>query len=149
MTSPQLPSTGVDALAGLPASYADHLLPLWTSAKGAHFQPVTEHAITRTLTLPRVLLDRNRARSWPRSPKTGTRRMFSIAGFVVMRRSSVLVNIARGDLVDSDALVAAPATGEITGAGLNLPVLSRCSTAICCGRCRTRSSPGTGRIRLR
>ncbi len=188
----QLPYAGVDAFAGLLASYADRPLPLWTSAKGAYSQPVAEHALTLTLALLRVIPERVRATSWPKGPKTGsslfglsivivgaggiavelirllepfgahvtivrrsagevagaertvtsdrlrevlpdadvvviaaastadTRRMFSGTEFAVMKRSSVLVNIARGDLVDSDALVAALATGEIAGAGLDV-----------------------------
>ena len=188
----QLPYAGVDAFAGLLASYADRPLPLWTSAKGAYSQPVAEHALTLTLALLRVIPERVRATSWPKGPKTGTslfglsivivgaggiavelirllepfgahvtivrrsagdvagaertvtsdrlrevlpfadvvviaaastagtRRMFSSAEFAVMKRSSVLVNIARGDLVDSDALVAALAMGEIAGAGLDV-----------------------------
>ncbi len=188
----QLPYAGVDAFAGLLASYADRPLPLWTSAKGAYSQPVAEHALTLTLALLRVIPERVRATSWPMGPKTGsslfgvsivivgaggiavelirllepfgahvtivrrsagevagaertvtsdrlrevlpdadvvviaaastadTRRMFSGTEFAVMKRSSVLVNIARGDLVDSDALVAALATGEIAGAGLDV-----------------------------
>ena len=188
----QLPYAGVDAFAGLLASYADRPLPLWTSAKGAYSQPVAEHALTLTLALLRVIPERVRATSWPMGPKTGsslfgvsivivgaggiavelirllepfgahvtivrrsagevagaertvtsdrlrevlpdadvvviaaastagTRRMFSSTEFAVMKRSSVLVNIARGDLVDSDALVAALATGEIAGAGLDV-----------------------------
>ena len=188
----QLPYAGVDAFAGLLASYADRPLPLWTSAKGAYSQPVAEHALTLTLALLRVIPERVRATSWPKGPKTGsslfglsivivgaggiavelirllepfgahvtivrrsagevagaertvtsdrlrevlpdadvvviaaastagTRRMFSSTEFAVMKRSSVLVNIARGDLVDSDALVAALATGEIAGAGLDV-----------------------------
>ena len=188
----QLPYAGVDAFAGLLASYADRPLPLWTSAKGAYSQPVAEHALTLTLALLRVIPERVRATSWPMGPKTGsslfgvsivivgaggiavelirllepfgahvtivrrsagdvagaertvtsdrlrevlpdadvvviaaastagTRRMFSSTEFAVMKRSSVLVNIARGDLVDSDALIAALATGEIAGAGLDV-----------------------------
>ena len=188
----QLPFAGVDAFAGLLASYADRPLPLWTSAKGAYSQPVAEHALTLALALLRVIPERVRATSWPRGPKTGTslfglsivivgaggiaielirllepfgvhvtivrrragdvsgaersvtserlrevlpcadlvviaaastagtRRMFSSAEFAVMKRSALLVNIARGDLIDSDALLEALATGEIAGAGLDV-----------------------------
>jgi len=37
-----------------------------------------------------------------------------------MKPSAVLVNIARGALIDTDALVAALAAGEIDGAGLDV-----------------------------
>ena len=188
----QLPFAGVDAFAGLLASYADRPLPLWTSAKGAYSQPVAEHALTLALALLRVIPERVRATSWPSGPKTGTSlfglsvvivgaggiavelirllepfrvqvtivrrsagdvpgaersvtserlrevlpdadlvviaaastagtwRMFSSAEFALMKRSAVLVNIARGDLIDSDALLVALATGEIAGAGLDV-----------------------------
>ena len=38
----------------------------------------------------------------------------------LMKRSAVLVNIARGALIDTDALVAALSAGEIAGAGLDV-----------------------------
>lgn len=50
----------------------------------------------------------------------GTRRMFSSAEFAVMKSSAVLVNIARGDIIDSDALLEALATRQIAGAGLDV-----------------------------
>ena len=49
-----------------------------------------------------------------------TAKMFGAAQFAAMKPSSVLVNIARGALVDTDALVAALAAGEIDGAGLDV-----------------------------
>jgi len=49
-----------------------------------------------------------------------TAKMFGAAEFAAMKPSAVLVNIARGALVDTDALVAALAAGEIDGAGLDV-----------------------------
>ena len=49
-----------------------------------------------------------------------TAKMFGARQFAAMKPSAVLVNIARGALVDTDALVAALAAGEIDGAGLDV-----------------------------
>ena len=49
-----------------------------------------------------------------------TAKMFGAREFAAMKSTSVLVNIARGALVDTDALVAALAAGEIDGAGLDV-----------------------------
>jgi phosphoglycerate dehydrogenase-like enzyme len=49
-----------------------------------------------------------------------TANMFGAAEFSAMKQSAVLVNIARGALVDTDALVGALAAGEIEGAGLDV-----------------------------
>lgn len=49
-----------------------------------------------------------------------TAKMFGAAEFAAMKTSAVLVNIARGALIDTDALVAALAAGEIDGAGLDV-----------------------------
>lgn len=48
-----------------------------------------------------------------------TRALMSDAEFDVMRPSAVLVNIARGKLIDDDALVRALQSGRIAGAGLD------------------------------
>lgn len=50
----------------------------------------------------------------------GTASMFSTAEFAAMKSSAVLVNIARGALVDTDALVTALESGEIASAGLDV-----------------------------
>lgn len=50
----------------------------------------------------------------------GTSKLIGEAELAVMKPGSVLVNIARGGLVDTDALVAALAEGRILGAGLDV-----------------------------
>ena len=54
----------------------------------------------------------------PLAPET--RHLMGAAQFARMRRSAVLVNIARGGLVDTDALVAALGNGTIASAGLDV-----------------------------
>ncbi len=54
----------------------------------------------------------------PSTPET--HHMMSSPQFKVMKRSSIFVNIARGKLVDQDALVAALRDGTIAGAGLDV-----------------------------
>jgi phosphoglycerate dehydrogenase-like enzyme len=49
-----------------------------------------------------------------------TRSMFGAEEFAAMKSSAVLVNIARGALIDTDALVAALETGQIASAGLDV-----------------------------
>lgn len=51
---------------------------------------------------------------------TGTAKMFGAAEFAAMKKTAVLVNIARGGLVDTDALVEALDADEIWGAGLDV-----------------------------
>jgi len=51
---------------------------------------------------------------------TGTKSMFGTAEFAAMKNTAVLVNIARGALVDTDALVVALESGEIASAGLDV-----------------------------
>jgi lactate dehydrogenase-like 2-hydroxyacid dehydrogenase len=54
----------------------------------------------------------------PGSPQT--HHMIGTAVFRAMRRSGHLINIARGDIVDEGALIAALEAGEIAGAGLDV-----------------------------
>ena len=49
-----------------------------------------------------------------------TRGLIGVAELAAMRPSGFLVNVARGDVVDEDALIAALETGRIAGAGLDV-----------------------------
>lgn len=49
-----------------------------------------------------------------------TKAMFGAAEFAACKRGAVLVNIARGDMVDQDALIAALADGQIASAFLDV-----------------------------
>ncbi|MBT1672855.1 D-isomer specific 2-hydroxyacid dehydrogenase family protein [Curtobacterium flaccumfaciens pv. flaccumfaciens] len=51
---------------------------------------------------------------------SGTAKLFGEEQFRIMKPSARLVNIARGGLVDTDALVAALRTGEIAAVGLDV-----------------------------
>lgn len=50
----------------------------------------------------------------------GTTRLIGAEELAVMKKSAVLVNVARGGLVDTDALAEALASGAIAGAGLDV-----------------------------
>lgn len=54
----------------------------------------------------------------PSTPET--RRMIGRAELAVCKPDALLINVARGDLVDSDALLAALRAGKIGGAGLDV-----------------------------
>jgi phosphoglycerate dehydrogenase-like enzyme len=51
---------------------------------------------------------------------TGTHHLFGASEFQAMKKSAVLVNIARGELIDTNALVEALRFGEIAAAGLDV-----------------------------
>ena len=51
---------------------------------------------------------------------TGTAKLIGAEQLAALKPSAVLVNIARGALIDTDALVAALAAGRIVGAGLDV-----------------------------
>lgn len=54
-------------------------------------------------------------------PQTAeTEHLFGAAEFAAMRPDAILVNVARGGVVDQDALVAALQSGRIAGAGLDV-----------------------------
>lgn len=50
----------------------------------------------------------------------GTRHLIGAPELAMMQRHAILINIARGDVVDEAALIAALETGEIAGAGLDV-----------------------------
>ena len=54
-------------------------------------------------------------------PQTAeTRHLFGAAEFAAMRPDAIFINIARGGVVDQDALIAALQSGTIAGAGLDV-----------------------------
>ena len=50
----------------------------------------------------------------------GTHQLVNAARLATMKPGSYLINTARGDLIDEEALIAALQTGEIAGAGLDV-----------------------------
>src|SRR5216683_1729545 len=107
---------------------------LWTAAKGVYAGPIAEYAlaITRsgckvpgaTESLGPDALGRLLGESdWVllAVPDTReTRRLISAERLALMRPHAWLINVARGTLVDTDALVEALVTGRIGGAALDV-----------------------------
>ena len=53
-------------------------------------------------------------------PEHGTRHLFDAAAFEAMKPSAVLINTARGPVIDEAALLVAVESGQIAGAGLDV-----------------------------
>lgn len=84
------------------------------------------------------------------APSTSaTRHLVGKAELDQMSESSWIVNIARGTLVDTDALVDALEAGSIGGAALDVTDPEPLPDGIGCGSCPTRSSLHTSPTRLR
>lgn len=49
-----------------------------------------------------------------------TRNLFNARAFSLMKKSALFVNVTRGELMDSDALIAAINNGQLAGAGLDV-----------------------------
>ena len=89
---------------------------------GVEVLAVTRRGRDGTIPIDRV------AEVWPRAdfvviaaPSTAdTRHLVGAGELAAMRENAWLVNVARGSLVDTDALVAALAAGEIGGAALDV-----------------------------
>lgn len=88
----------------------------WTRGRSATALPT---GVTRVETLEELLRAADVVSlHCPATPET--RRLIGAAQFAQMRSTAVLVNTARGDVVDEAALVAALEAGRIAGAGLDV-----------------------------
>lgn len=75
--------------------------------------------VERRDTLPQVLAEADVVSlHLPLTPET--RGLFDARAFATMKRGACLVNVARGDLVDDEALAAALRTGHLSGAALDV-----------------------------
>jgi len=85
-----------------------------------HRQPLAEADLgTHYVTLPELLAESDHVII--ALPLTGeTRGLIDAAAFRAMKETATLVNIARGPIVDSEALVVALRTGEIAAAGIDV-----------------------------
>jgi phosphoglycerate dehydrogenase-like enzyme len=54
----------------------------------------------------------------PLTPRT--RKMIGASEFAIMKRGAILINVSRGGVVDTDALVRALASGQVAAAGLDV-----------------------------
>jgi phosphoglycerate dehydrogenase-like enzyme len=83
----------------------------------------------------------------PHTPET--HHLLDAASLAAMRPDAILVNVARGQLVDEAALVVALQSGAIAGAGLDtfevepLPPTARCGRSRTCSSHRTPRPPAT------
>ena len=74
-----------------------------------------------------------------------TKQMFNAATFAKMKVGAVFINVTRGDLADSDALLAALESGHLGSAALDLFDPEPIPPGIRFGNCRTSSLPRTSR----
>jgi D-3-phosphoglycerate dehydrogenase / 2-oxoglutarate reductase len=88
------------------------------------YDPVVESAIIEAAGCIPASLDDLLAQSdivtlhCPSTPRT--RKMLDAAAFATMKRGTIVVNLARGDLIETEALVAALESGHLGGAALDV-----------------------------
>jgi len=102
--------------------YAELVRPL--AGALLYVSPSRKEAAERELGAERVALEEALARAdvvslhAPATP--ATRRMIGARELALMKREAILVNTARGSLIDADALAAALGEGRLGGAGLDV-----------------------------
>ena len=72
-----------------------------------------------------------------------TRGMMNAAAFAKMKKGALLVNTARGPLIDEPALIAALDAGQVGGAGLDVVTAEPLAKDSPCSAATTSSSPRT------